>query len=123
MPISPQIISLSWGRIEVENARQPFKDAKVFPGGAREWDWRETGTRHRPGIQPADVQELVDHGAEVVILSRGMLGALRVQPETERWLQEQGVEYHIHRTPKAVEQYNRLAAEGWNVGGLFHSTC
>jgi hypothetical protein len=24
--------------------RPPFKDAKVFPGGAREWDWRETGT-------------------------------------------------------------------------------
>ncbi len=123
MPTSPQIINLSWGRIDVENARQPFKDAKVFPGGAREWDWRETGTRHRPGIQPADVQELLDHGAEVIILSQGMLGALRVPSETRRWLDELGVEYHIHRTPTAVEQYNRLAAEGRSVGGLFHSTC
>ena len=29
--------------------------AKLYPGGARAWDWRETGTRHRPGIQPADI--------------------------------------------------------------------
>ena len=123
MPISPQIISLSWGRIDVENARQPFKDAKVFPGGAREWDWRETGTRHRPGIQPADVQELLDHGAEVIVLSQGMLGALRVPSETRRWLDDLGLEYHIHRTPGAVELYNRLAREGRRVAGLFHSTC
>jgi hypothetical protein len=49
--------------MEVEG-HPPFKDAKVFPGGAREWDWRETGTRHVPGIQPADVQELIEHGAK-----------------------------------------------------------
>ena len=34
---SPRILHLSWGHIEVEGHR-PFKDAKVFPGGAREWD-------------------------------------------------------------------------------------
>jgi hypothetical protein len=36
---SPRISHLSWGHIEVEG-HAPFKDAKVFPGGAREWDWR-----------------------------------------------------------------------------------
>jgi hypothetical protein len=40
-PDSPRISLLSWGRIEVEG-HPPFKDAKIFPGGAREWDWRET---------------------------------------------------------------------------------
>jgi hypothetical protein len=47
---SPRILRLSWGHIEV--GHRPFKDAKVFPGGARERDWRDTGTRHVPGIQP-----------------------------------------------------------------------
>src|SRR4029077_14646613 len=60
---SPRISHLSWGHTEVEG-HPPFKDAKVFPGGAREWDWRDTGTRHVPGIQPADVQELIEHGAK-----------------------------------------------------------
>ena len=67
---SPRILHLSWGHIEVEG-HPPFKDAKVFPGGAREWDWRDTGTRHVPGIQPADVRELIEHGAKAVVLSKG----------------------------------------------------
>ena len=55
---SPRISHLSWGHVEVEG-HPPFKDTKVFPPArAREWDWRETGTHHVPGIQPADVQEL-----------------------------------------------------------------
>jgi hypothetical protein len=68
---SPRITHLSWGRLEIDDQRS-FKDAKLFPGGAREWDWRETGTHHVPGIQPADVEELVDRGATVVVLSKGV---------------------------------------------------
>jgi hypothetical protein len=40
---SPRITHVSWGHLEVEGGRR-FKDAKLFPGGSREWDWRETGT-------------------------------------------------------------------------------
>ena len=54
--VSPRITHLSWGRLEVEGREAAFKDAKLFPGGARTWDWNETGTRHMPGIQPADVE-------------------------------------------------------------------
>jgi hypothetical protein len=59
---SPRIMALAWGKIEVEGAGT-LRDAKLFPGGAREWDWRETGTEHTPGIQPTDVRELLDHAA------------------------------------------------------------
>ena len=86
---SPRIARLSWGRIEVEGGRS-FKDAKLWPGGGRAWDWNETGTRHRPGVQPADVAELLKHGAEVVVLSQGILQALQVCPETPGAPQEQG---------------------------------
>jgi hypothetical protein len=67
---SPRITHLSWGRLEIDGYAKPFKDAKLFPGGARAWDWNETGTRHVPGIQPADVEELLTHGARVVVLSK-----------------------------------------------------
>lgn len=36
---SPRITRLSWGHLEIEGGRA-FKDAKLYPGGAREWDWR-----------------------------------------------------------------------------------
>ena len=98
------------------------KDAKLYPGGARAWDWVETGTRHRPGIQPADVAELVEHGATTVILSRGVLRMLGVCPETLRQLEDQGIAVEVLPTPEAVEAYNRLAATR-PVGVLIHSTC
>jgi len=118
---SPRIARLSWGCMEVEG-HPPFKDAKVFPGGAREWDWRETGTRHEPGIQPADVQELVEHGAKVVVLSKGIWERLQVCPETLEVLANNGIEVEVLQTEAAVKRFNELR-ETVPVGGLFHSTC
>lgn len=120
-PRSPKIVHLSWGHLEVEG-RPAFKDAKLFPGGAREWDWSETGTAHTPGIQPSDVSELLDHGATVVVLTKGMYERLGVCRETLELLGDRGVAVHVLRTEEAVGVYNRLA-ETDRVGGLFHSTC
>jgi len=120
--ISPRITQLSWGRIEVEGNEKPFKDVKLFPGGSREWDWTETGTRHVPGIQPADVEELLEHGATEVILSKGVYEQLQVCPETLNMLEERGITTHVLQTEEAVRLYNELR-EKKRVGGLFHSTC
>lgn len=119
---SPRVTGLSWGRTEVEGAEGAYKDAKLWPGGSRAWDWNETGTGHVPGIQPADVRELVEQGAEVVVLSRGQHERLRVQQETLEFLEEHGVETEVLPTDEAVERYNELAGER-PVGALIHSTC
>ena len=88
---SPQITSLSWGRMAVDGVGFG-KDFKLWPGGGREWDWSETNTHHSPGIQPADVAELIEHGSETVVLSRGMLLRLRTCEETLSLLKEVGIE-------------------------------
>jgi hypothetical protein len=120
-PSSPRITGFSWGRLEVDGDRS-FKDVKLFPGGAREWNWRETGTAHDPGIQPADVEELLEHGADVVVLSKGVMERLRICPETLEMLKNRGVAAHVLQTEEAVRQYNELQRRH-RVGGLFHSTC
>lgn len=120
---SPRITHISWGCLEIEDRDQPFKDAKLYPGGARAWDWNETGTSHTPGIQPADVEELLEHGASVVVLSRGMNERLKVKSETLEMLDARNVETHVLQTEKAVERYNELQEAHESVGGLFHSTC
>jgi hypothetical protein len=119
---SPQITHVSWGRLEVEGKAERYKDAKLFPGGSRGWNWRETRTEHVPGIQPSDVQELLDHGARVVVLSRGMAECLQVPAETLQFLKERQIEAHVLPTPQAAELYNKLARNE-PVGGLFHTTC
>ncbi|RMF65413.1 MAG: hypothetical protein D6743_08055 [Calditrichaeota bacterium] len=119
---SPRIKRLGWGRLEVEGVATAFKDAKLFPGGAREWDWRETGTQHSPGIQIADVLELLERGAEEVVLSKGMYERLQVPEETVQFFRRKRIPVHILQTEKAVRLYNELR-EKTRVGGLFHTTC
>jgi hypothetical protein len=119
---SPAVGGHGWGFVEVEGLGR-FRDAKLWPGGGRSWDWNETGTRHRPGIQPADVAELVDHGTEVVVLSRGRQLRLETSPETLAALQGHDVEVSVEETGAAIDAYNRLAAAGRRVGALLHTTC
>ena len=120
-PPSPRILEIEWGTTNVDGIGV-LKDVKLWPGGGRAWDWRETGTEHVPGTLPTDVQELVDHGAEVVVLSRGMELRLQTAPQTLRLLKELGVEVHIAESKAAANLYNQLA-ETRAAGCLIHSTC
>ncbi len=122
MATSPLILGIGWGDIEVEGLGHG-RDMKLWPGGGREWNWRETDTHHVPGIQISDVQELLDHGSKVVVLTQGIQLRLQTRNETLDFLKEQEVTWHIAETKKAVRIYNDLSARGERVGGLFHSTC
>ena len=117
---SPRITHLCWGHLEIEDVS--FKDAKLFPGGSREWDWNETGTAHVPGIQPADVQELLEHGATVVVLSKGFHERLEICQQTLRMLEEKNIPVHVEQSEQAVRLYNELRKTD-RVGALIHSTC
>jgi len=119
---SPRIEHIEWGRITVTGVG-PGKDFKLFPGGARAWDWNECGTRHVPGIQPAAVEELLAAGADTVVLTRGMWRALQTPRETLERLERAGVAVEVLETREAAERYNGLVDSGVAVGGLFHSTC
>ncbi len=119
---SPIINHISWGQMEVSDIGTG-KDFKLWPGGGRAWDWRETDTHHVPGIQPADIQELIDQGSRTIVLSRGMLSMLKTAPETLELLASMNIKIHVAETKEAAEIYNNLASNGEAVGGLFHSTC
>lgn len=119
--ISPEIASLSWGKVVLDDGTV-YKDVKLWPGGSREWDWNETGTRHVPGIQPADLQELIEHGAEVIVLSKGINERLRTRDQTVKLLKDKGIDFHILQSGEAVNKYNKLRGDR-KVAALIHSTC
>ena len=75
-----------------------------------------------PGIQPADVQELIEHGAKAVVLSKGFWQRLKVCSETLEVLAKNGIKVEVLQTEAAVARFNELR-ESMPVGGLFHSTC
>lgn len=119
---SPKILSVKWGRMEVEEIGIA-KDFKLWPGGGRRWDWNEYGTGHSAGIQPGDCEELLQHHCSIVILSRGMFKRLKIAKETLDYLKINEIEIITEETKKAVKRYNELVDQGKAVGGLFHTTC
>jgi len=122
MSESMQISLIEWGTIEIQGLGR-FQDVKLWPGGGREWDWSETNTHHVPGIQAADVSEILERGARVVVLSRGMELRLHTTPKALEHLRTVGATFHVEETKEAVRIYNQLVRQGVAVGGLFHSTC
>ncbi|XP_078478663.1 mth938 domain-containing protein isoform X2 [Lampetra planeri] len=85
---SPRVEALRWGELRVSGASCVYKDCKVWPGGSRAWDWRETGTDHRPGVQPADLQEVLDAGIETLVIGCGMNQALQISLWRRRFVKD-----------------------------------
>ena len=119
---SPLILTLGWGKMEVELLGRG-KDFKLWPGGGRAWDWGESGTSHSRGIQVDDVKELVEHGAKVVVLTRGMLLRLKVPERAIAYLENRNIEVVVASTKAGMKIYNEYVEKNVPVAGLFHSTC
>ncbi len=119
------IIHLSWGKmqISIDGKLYNFKDCKVWPEGASNWDWNETGTTHETGIQPGDIKEILAHDIEVMVLARGFDLKMKVSSAAEELLKTMGIKYHVHDTEKAVALFNSLIQQNKRTGGIFHSTC
>jgi ankyrin repeat protein len=118
---NPLIGSFGWGRIE-DSSKRVFKDARLYPGGAAGWDWTRTGTHHQPGIQFADVEDLLSLRPATVILTRGVNLVLEVPERTVERVREAGPEVLVLQTEDAVREYNRRVRTE-RVVALVHSTC
>jgi len=117
----PVITNFRWGHIG-DSAGRTFKDARLYPCGAAEWDWRKTGTRHVPGIQIADVEDLLSTRPQTVILTRGVELALQVPDRTVQFVQNAGPSVLVLQTEAAVAEYNRRVRTE-RVVAIVHSTC
>ncbi|HWU91485.1 MAG TPA: MTH938/NDUFAF3 family protein [Kofleriaceae bacterium] len=115
------IDSFRWGQI-IDSSGRAFKDARLFPGGAEEWDWGATGTRHNPGIQIADLSDLLVMKPDVVILSRGVNLVLQVPQATIDFARSHAGTVLVLQSKEAVAEYNRRISNE-RVVALIHSTC
>ncbi len=124
----PQKIISVWEKtiVRMDDREFEFKDCKVWPGHCEEWNWNLTGTRHVPGIQVTDLQDMATK-VDYLILTSGYRGALKTKSETLDYLdycrKYNGLIFFNMLTPEGVNLYNRLSAVGKKVGILVHSTC
>ena len=122
--LAPQIKNMKWGEIIISqnSAEKIYRDARIFPTRSESWDWRKTGTAHNPGIQIADIEDIVSQ-SDIVILTRGVDLVLQVPQETIDYVKSKGRDCRVGQTVEMVALYNKLVNEGKKVGGVFHTTC
>jgi hypothetical protein len=72
---------------------------------------------------PDDLSDVLAAAPEVVCLGTGAFGRVKVEAATLEAFARGGTEVLQYRTARAVEEFNRLAAEGRDVAAALHLTC
>ena len=100
-------LTVKWGKITTYDG-SIHKDCLLKGKIATKWDWSLTNLHHNPGIQIADVMNIIDKNTTTIILSKGMHNVLQTMPETISYLHKLNlIVYHL-TTPDAVATYNEL---------------
>jgi len=80
--------------------------------------WRQKGH----SLHPDDIQEIIDAKPDILIVGTGYSGLMKVPKETEKFIEESGIQLIAEKTTKAVETYNDLSGDKRVIAAL-HLTC
>lgn len=118
-----KIDSVRWGEIEING--QEFRQVLIIKDQVFERDSEKLqqlfDTSHKIGDW--EVEKLVSEKPKMIVVGNGWDGLLEVNEELKAKSEKLGIILKIFRTPKAVEEYNRLIGEGKKVNALIHTTC
>ncbi len=118
-----KIDSLGWGKVVVNGQKFDqviISNGKVIPRKAKKLE-ELFGTTHEIGNW--EIEELLSGNPEVIILSSGQVGAMKISDEILKKLSRSQAEIKILLTPQAVSEFNKLSQEGKRVNALIHTTC
>ena len=118
-----KINSVEWGKIKV-NGRE-YGQVLIIGDEVFERDSEKLhqlfDTTHQMGDWEAE--QLVADNPEVIVVGNGWDGVLEINSKFKVQSAKLGIELKTFRTPQAMEEYNKLVAEGKKVSALIHTTC
>jgi len=109
----------SFGRIVIDGEAST-RDVSIVDDRTVTPSWRSAGG-HVDARE--DCGELTAVAPDVAVAGLGRFRRVRVTDALRRELEEAGTEVVPARTPAAVEEFNRIAADGRWVAAAFHLTC
>jgi hypothetical protein len=112
-----RIDSYRFGDIVIEG-REYTSDVIIFPHRIKSDWWRKRGHE----ILPEDLKEVMEEKPEIIVVGTGESEMMKVLPETEHYIREQGIELITQATDKACQTYNQLCHSRKVVAAL-HLTC
>jgi hypothetical protein len=113
----PKIDSYHFGEIVIDRRRYS-SDVIIYPDRVDGHWRREEGH----SLATTDVWEVLQSPPEVLVIGQGDSGRMDVPDETQRELQEAGIQVIAEPTASACETYNRLRGKRRVVAAL-HLTC
>ncbi|MBN1341112.1 MAG: hypothetical protein JXQ73_00430 [Phycisphaerae bacterium] len=112
------ITECRFGRITIDGQTYD-KDLILHEGHVHPNWWRASGH----GLCMEDLAAILAQPPEVLVIGRGHMKVLRVPATTREALAQRHVELIDVSTPKAVDRYLQLAAQGRRVSAGLHLTC
>lgn len=118
MVIIYRINSYKFGHIEINN-KAYTNDVIIYPDKLKDNWWRNEGHR----LHKSDLEKLNDYELDLVIIGTGASGRMNVDPKLQEYFDEQGIEYYISTTDKAVKKHNEMSQKDSKVLTALHLTC
>ncbi len=111
------IESYSFGRMKINGATYT-SDLIIFPDHVKSDWWRTKG--HELHIE--DLEAVFKMKPGILVVGTGKFGLVKILPEIEKRLQDEGIKLIAEKTGKAYKTYNELSKSN-RVVGAFHLTC
>ncbi|MDH7494218.1 MAG: MTH938/NDUFAF3 family protein [Candidatus Saccharicenans sp.] len=111
-----RIESYSFGRLVIEGKTYAADLIIVGEEILPNW-WRREGH----SLCPEDLKLIIERKPEILVIGTGAYGAMDVPYETEKFLEEEGIEIIWKPTGEAVDIFNSIS--GRKKAGAFHLTC
>lgn len=113
-PSYPPIQEFEYGRVVIDNKSYSRDVVIRTDGSVVEWT-----RKNEHEISVADIEDALKDKPATVIIGRGTIGELVLQPETLDWLEGSEIEVVSYKTEKAIETYRHLTGKQSMVA-FFH---
>lgn len=112
------IEAYTFGSIKIAG-RTYTSDITITSGHVKDQWWRASG--HSVSI--GDIKDILAARPAVLVLGTGSSGMLRPADDFSRELEKLGITLIAKPTRQAIDEFNRLHAQGEKVAAGFHLTC
>ena len=112
------IDSFTFGTMVIDGHRYT-SDLIIYQDGRVRDGWRRSQGHV---LTRSDVQTLVEAGPEMIMAGTGIYGRMQLEPNLEKTLKKQGIQFKAGPNDQAVAWYNDRSASP-KVAACFHLSC
>jgi hypothetical protein len=110
-----KIDGLKFGEITIDG-KTFYSDMAVW------WEGKPAMAAKSHEFDIVRFETLTRKGPEIIVVGTGMRGALKILPEVRQLCKDANIRLYTDPTPKAVDMFNGLIAQGKKAAGFFHVT-